>query len=443
MSLLLAGGATGAGTPPDTPPTPTFAIPGTNNPTSAALQPTWHQILRVGPTRSHTAIESAIIAARAAYAHPAHHRILIAVDPGTYTPSTLLAVGDGIDIAGMGASRDDVTIKTTTINYSLLAWSTVYVANLTLWKDPGSLGNTYPLHGSVTRGTGHTDTYDNVRFYDNHPDAFGAAGWDMTNGTRAWLHRCSFESAYGHGIVFHDISGSDVETVYLLCTSDLTPPNPFPNPLTQPTKIGQTWIVGCTKLDGTPYPDTYELNKDGQTPFTGTIPLPAHPGMAEPEYSRYWPTTIGTPVQHTPTGTLGDVTLTAGRMYYVPLPPMTATGWVDRVTLPVTSAPGQVAFTLYRGTPNQPDWTYLWYPGWTTASDGNVTQTPPAGKFLLERGESYWVGVRATNAITARGATRAGCFYRDDAPADEATPPFHGTPLALSGPAPIPTVHTL
>lgn len=419
---------------------------------SDLIRPRWHAVYHVGPTRPYTTVSAAVTAARAygnGYAkdaqgpeattlmnlrsrggRPAFHRSLIAIDPGTYTETTNLELGEGIDMIGLGASRDDVVIVNSTSLYNVRSFGSVYIANLTLHHAQGPTGNNYPFHGSNIAGVSNiTAIFDNVKFLDTNTASSGIVGYDMTGGMMLFFHKCRFESTTGHNLVLHDMAGytTGVVTVFLECESDVA----LTVSLSAVGK-GQTWVTDCKTLTGTARQNTVLVDLGTAQNTTARPPAPIQ-GMTYEERQRYYPTRAKGPATLlTPDyPDLSPQTVTAGRVYYIPLPPMEFSALVNKVRTLVTTAAGTIAAGLYleknaTGKPNDP----LIWANATTAAVGTMEYGLQASwsPLFLDIGMRVWVGIRVNDATCqVLGSTHmsrtTACWYEDGA-AGTASPTY-------------------
>ena len=432
---LLAGGQ--VTTPaPDPEPAPVTALNLTySDATSDAARPEWRHIIHVGPARAITTVEDGVLAAtRTGYAQPdaipsagsfgaparggrpVHARTLVLLDPGTYTLTKINDAGYGIDIMGNGDARDDVVIRTNgtaDVRYALRMWGTIHVSNLTLKLESGAAGNNYPAHGSDPGGPQHhTAIFDNVRFVDNNPSAYGIVGWDMPSGMRAYHYRCRFESTTGHGVIYHDMPNNvnGVEAYWIDCEADADLSIGY----TATPKRGRWVTSGCTTLDGTPVPDREAVDGAAPAAFSGPAPTMPAEGITEADRAKYLPLAAPGAVIAPLAGARSTFTPVDDRTYYIPvgLPPEAAL--VKSVRLAVANAGAGVSCNLYVGTSARPTAPVQWNAYKTATGDVEFAQ---AGKVsFLERDPvvQFWIGVRCKGGAQIEGAPApAGVVYED------------------------------
>ena len=411
---------------------------------SDLIRPQWHAVYHVGPSRAHTTISAAVTAART-YANgyskdgqgfdgsllnlrgrggkPAFHRSLIALDPGTYTETANLELGDGIDLIGLGASRDDVVIVNGTSNYNVRSYGSIYIANLTLHHAQGPTGNNYGFHGSHVPGISNITTiFDNVKFFDTNTGSTGIVGYDMTGGMMLFFNKCRFESTTGRGNILHDETGytTGITTVFLECEADVAL-----NVDHSRVGKGQAWVTDCKMLDGTTRASTVTI--DTGTAQT-TKARPPHPsrGMTDNERHRYFPTKAkGTPALLTPKyPDLAAQTFTAGRIYYIPIRPedLDFSALVSKSRMHVVTPAGTVGAGLYferpvdAGKPSSP----LIFPAAVSAVAGTMEFSVASswGPLFLDVGFRVWIGIRINDATcqvlsSAQMSRVAQCWYED------------------------------
>ena len=401
---------------------------------TALMQPSWSHIIRVGPGREHTTLDTAVTAARGAgpsnageaprstffniphrSGRVAGWRTAIILDPGTYQVS-VLDLGDGIDLLGNGDSRGDVVVQTdgtATGRYALRFYGSMYAANLTLHHVAGAAGNNYPMHGSTIAGTTHfTAVFDNVHFLEDNPGAAsGIAGWDMPDGMNATMYRCRFETTTDSyaGVNFHNMPGQTigVECDFIECETD--PRYPLAVSYAYTPGIGRWATHGCTHLDGTPIPDQEAIN--GGTPTAPSAPVLPEGGITSMEASKYAPTS--------PVGIDGTqpVTLPAGQTWIVPLP--AGSMMAEGIALDITDPGAGVAAALWVGSGAVPSWHLLW-PTWTTTT-GTVTLPTTRWRVWVERDPrlTFWLAVTTKTGAAMQGAVVPGARIHEKATPDE------------------------
>lgn len=457
--LLSSGGRSGGGTPVD-PLDPDLDALKTSwfGEHSGAMQPEWETVLRVGPTRTLSTIADGLAAARATpYAKPGDsgnsrlaagvrtgfNRTVIVLDPGTYECVSPQLIGQGIDLIGNGDTRDEVILHNTTQNYCVMPWQGFYLANMTLHHGLGPTGNNYAMHGSVVDAweqRDFTSIIDNVSMFDENTLS-GIAGWDMPKGTRAFVYRTRFESATGHGIVFHDEAGSDVETLFLECEADA----PLYVSLgIQDPPVGKTWVVDCTELDGTPIANSTKINGVTSDPPTGIPTTLPTAGMVASEATKYAAGIAAPGIELTPT--FPDQTnlsgFTPGRTYYIPIA-LPQSCKIGGARMNVVTPNGNVSVGAVGGRiPGVDGGGYIIIGDPVTAVAGNRTQPPLAGdtSLWLAAGAKFWLAVRVNSAscvvrASAGMAAEQACYYLDDT----ATPTTGGANAFPSGVTPLPS----
>lgn len=456
MSLLAALAATTPGTPLD----PADGY-GTLGSLTATMRPTWGRIIPVGAGRTFTTIGAALEEAQlepfaqpnrtpngstgelnilARGLRPYKHRVLLALDPGTYDLTEILDAGDGIDLAGTGSTPDEVQIRSVEENYSLRTFGSMYVRNLTLWHADGSAtGNSYPFHGSEVAGVANpTNVFDNVWFRDTSSDSSGVVGWDLSNGQTAIFYRCRFTTDRETGYVtnIHDMPDNTLghDVAFIECIHDGTDMEVrYLNP---PAK-GNVWIKDCETSTGTPIADSLTVDDGTPGPITTEPPIPAA-SMSARELERYEPEATSGATLATNLGTTSTVTLVAGRTYYVPLGALPWSCLVDLARAEVTSA-GAVAVGLYLERPNlrpgKPSTPLIWQ---TQAARSvgvlSAATQNPYGVLGLDVGMKVWVGVRTDGAAQVKGYAAAGataCWYEDNV--DVAVPTWPSATLTAVG----------
>lgn len=349
--LLLATGHSPA-TPP--PPIEPPVDPGPPDAWTTALTPVWQNVVRVGPTRTHTTINTAWEAVSAdggGFAAPyggyygggifkgapriARYRSAIILDPGTYT-----ILGDrldspgGIDIVGATGDPTDVTIigglGGDSPGYVANIWDDFYCAHVTL-RIPDQIsdaGKSYAIHMTwhTLENSPTTNIFENVIVDDLEATRPGGPlGWDAADNSLLYAKDCTFNGA--RSMVLHgDATPTGVQIAFESCNFNI------------PAIPGESIISNCT-LNGSPVPDS------------GSIPAITNgshrPGRYTPSTSTVGPVTLR-PLASTPDD-LGPVALSAGHVYYVPIP-ITAAGRIGQVVASLTTTAGTVALGLYSET---------------------------------------------------------------------------------------------
>ncbi|GAB3293090.1 hypothetical protein [Pseudoclavibacter terrae] len=346
-----------------------------DGPLSGGFRPTWHTAIRVGPERTYKTFDAAVTYARtlpgAAFFSQGTYfknnatrgrrlvdnRVLILFDPGTYqqTDLGLTTVSDGIDFVGVGAAREDVVLKTNTINYNLRTWGSTYVKNLTIWHDQGPTGNNYCYHMNNVTGTyGYTNLFDNVWFRDTNSASSGCVGVDGQDGQLLAFYRCKFTSTRAvtaSRLVIHDMPGNRHGFQLMFVDCEIDQPEGGSNfglvPIGASSTGGveyQTWRVGCKTTAGVAISDKYWVGTTEQGTIAA-IPWPSN-AMRAIDAGKYTPRL--TPGVHQPTATTTAVALVPRRLYYVPLG-VTGSAFVHYMELVLTTAPTPVTQSIAMG----------------------------------------------------------------------------------------------
>lgn len=334
--------------------------------------PVWHNIVRVGPSRTFTTFESAVTAVKNdgdvwASTNPsagtygggwytgagrlARYRTVLVFDPGVYTISStsMIDTPGGIDLLGATGNRDDVVIETGlgSLSYIFNARNDFFAAHLTM-RIPArgeTVGKSYAIHMTgMTLDKATSNIYVNVHIQDLEPlsRSGGPLGWDGPDNSILYLKDCLVSSA--RSMILH----GDLAPINIKVVSHDTVYN-------SPTLPGvfegsDAYYWNCTQ-NGTPVPN--ERKQYGFSPValgsTSELPTVAN-GTHIP--TRYSPSTetegekILTPSSDP--GDLGPVALPAGTVYYVPIEPLFA-GKVKHIAATFTTVVGNVALGLYSG----------------------------------------------------------------------------------------------
>ena len=443
----------GADPGPDPEPHPDGLTTAWHGEHTALMQPSWSHIIRVGPGREHTTLNTAVTAAREAgpsnageaprptffniphrSGRVAGWRTAIVLDPGTYQVS-ILDLGDGIDLLGNGDSRGDVVVQTDGTaagRYALRFYGSMYAANLTLHHAAGATGNNYPMHGSTVPGASQfTAVFDNVHFLEDNPGAAsGIAGWDMPDGMAATMYRCRFETtteSYA-GVNFHNMPGQEYGVACDFIDCEVDARYSLAVRYTASPAIGRWSRRGCVTLEGTPIPDAEAAN-GGPESTPGPLDLPTA-GITAQEAAKYEPQQpIGIPATEA-------VTLPAGRTWIVPLPD--GAMLADTVELDVIDPGTGVTAALWVGSGDTPS-TYLLWPNWSTAS-GTVALPTTRWRVFVERDPrlTFWLAVTTKSGATVQGAVIPGARVHEKASNDEGlTPSQAGTPVPAGTVVPV------
>lgn len=441
-----------------------------DGPLSGGVRPTWHAVLRVGESRTLKTFDAAITAARALpgattnfgqgtyyYNMPARgrrvvdNRVLILFDPGTYqqTDLNMTTISDGIDLVGVGSSREDVVLKTNTINYNLRSWGSNYVKNLTLWHDQGPTGNNYCYHMNSIAGTyGYVNIFDNVWFRDSNTASSGCVGVDGQDGQVLGFYRCKFtssaRSATASRLVIHDMPNNryGFKLFYVDCEIDKTEAQLAGDlgpigyaPTSGPANGGatyQTWRQGCKTIGGPAITDKYWVGQVETSP-SPSLPLPSE-SISSLERDKYTPRTPAGTYRATASG-LEFVALVPLRMYFVPLPTVTGSAYVrymEQVIQARAAATTQmitggiyVEFQNLDGTwPGQPglglgnvNWSYDHQSPLRVNALANFQGSNDSNKLAIDARTRLWVGTAVREgAVNVEGSSTfsngSNCWYQ-------------------------------
>lgn len=357
-----------------------------------AISPAWQNIVRVGPTRTHTTLDAGLAAAKAenggiASNSPstglygggmfsgtprvARFRTAVVVDPGSYTISShYLDSHGGFDLVGATGNPADVELVVP--NHIATTGATSYVMNLVndfytahvtyrIPKAPVTTGKSYAIHMTwMSSRVPTTNIYENCVIVDEDEGRNGGSiGWDGEDESLLYMKDCTLMGP--RSPILH---GRDAQSGITIALDGCTLNVPG-----IPGFTGATTVTKDCTHNGQPVPDSGELP---------TLTDASHrPERFAPSTATTGPITL-TPLPSPPSD-IGPVALAPGVVYYVPVP-VDVAGRIGQVAASMPTPQGSVALGLYTETIDG---------GFRPASLGGIYQdTPSLAASTVSRGLS-------------------------------------------------------
>jgi hypothetical protein len=362
------------------------------------------------------------------------YRVDIIVGPGTY--NEVVGTGAWINLYGSTGNPADVKITSDAAGEGTLrVWGAFYMEGVTVESTPpaSGTGQKYPLH--LTAGP-DTNSFVNCRFITTNSVAMGsgaAIGMDGDSGSYTLFYGCGITAIVGadwaanmHGFAANT---TPLDVVFVDCTSN---GKIVYDTLNSGLADKVYWIGGSTS--GLTVIGTAAVTTVDPAATTGTVtatnvvssdvwPL-ADGATSSRDDAYFYPSKIGTVHDQAPVVTdAAAMTVTANRVYYVPVP-ITHAIHATSAGCEVTTALG--AINTYRavqrgGTAPEPLFVD---PATTALTTGIVVEDFYYFKDFYPGDVRVWVRLRFSDAAQVMGSAQlpgnTPCYYEDQ-PADSAS----------------------
>ena len=466
-----------------------------------AIPRKWAKVYRVNPSApsgtqtgslNYTTISAAIAAANAdntfgnGYDNGPETRRLILVDPGTYTEQ--VNVPHFVDIVGSSGNRADVVINYTGAGATISCGGiTTYLAHLTVTQGgTSSGGGIYPLHDDALPGANGNTPFapqslvvNNCTFTSNNPNRTSAMGIGMPGRSNYLFVNCTFNSyptptTGGPTLILHNTASQRFSSaaVFVNCIADAkggtTPLVVTDLGSGQPDRI--SWVGGSAITTG---PNQVQLtNSAGSTlqlaldpavfttavtgattasavTYTASLASVGVGGNPQEIDSFYYPSRIRQSLVITPQCDIsGFSTLTADRIYYIPVPIPAAVNVKDVLASVGTIGGGFASGLYYDDGSGKPAAYMTRSPGRLTVAAGLNTSPGLFVRTVFPGTGVIWIGI-ATESSTATYlssnylSTMRTVYYQDLTPGSWTQLPTTATPVALPAGTVVPVASLL